>query len=259
MWPDWLRDHVPRRITSRGQQSVTLYKDREPEHTVRHRTGDPHAARLRIVCEICNTGWMSRLQEQTKAILVPMLAGNNVTLYPKDQKLLARWIAMFVMTNEFSNNDQTKIAISARERTFVMNRNRAPANWRIWIGRFERSDADGLWAHHSIPISDKRHPIDMTEDDRPIANTQATTFAIGDIYVTVLSSAITEIVRRWHFGPRGAQLLKQIWPTIHRAVHWPLPFMALDDATVFAGAFFRSGTGIQVPYGKLFSPKDIGM
>jgi hypothetical protein len=197
---------------------------------------------------------MSRLQNQAKTILVPMLEGREVVLYRKDQTLLARWAAMFVMTNEFSSDDLTKVAIPLPEREFVMNRERVPTNWRIWIGRFNRTDADGLWAHHSIPIRDKKHIVKETEDGRPFANTQATTFVVGELYVTVLSSALTKVVRRWHFGPDGLRLLSQIWPVVDHAVRWPPPLMTAEDAADFAGAFFLSGTGVKVPYGKLFSP-----
>lgn len=254
MWPDWLRNYVPRKIASWDQQAVTLYRTGEPKHVVRRRTGDPHAAKLRIVCEDCNTGWMSRLQEHAKAVLVPVLESHEFVLYRKDQQLLARWCAMFVMTNEFSNNDETKIAVTPAERAYIMKRDRVPANWRIWIGRYKRSNQDGLWAHHSIPIGDGKHIVQTTNDDRPIANTQATTFSVGELYVTVLSSALTEVVRRWHFGTEGQRLLRQIWPVVDAIIHWPPAYMTAEDAASFSGAFFRSGTGIEVPYGKLFSP-----
>ncbi len=254
MWPDWLRAYVPRNVASWGQQAVTLYRTEDPKHIVRHRTGDPHAAKLRIVCEDCNTGWMSRLQEATKTVLVPLLEGREVILYPKDQQLLARWCAIFVMTNEFAGVDRTKIAVPPSERRYVMERDRAPSNWGIWLGRYKRSEQDGLWAHHSIPISDSNHIVETAEDNTPIANTQATTFSVGELYVTVLSSALIKIVRRWHFGTEGLRLLRQIWPVTRTAVRWPPPYMMGEEASLFSGAFFRAGTGIEVPYGKLFSP-----
>ena len=251
MWPNWLKEYVPRKITSWGQQSVTFHRKGVVEAKVRPRTGDPHASKLRVVCQKCNGGWMSRLQEATKPILVPLLQGRGGTLYRRDQQLLARWIAMFVMTNEFSSSDQTKIAIPTAERRFLMERETVPANWRIWIGHYERGLTEGLWAHHSIPISDDNHVVQMTDDNRPIANTQATTFIVGQLYVTVLSSAITQTVRRWHFGERGEQFLRQIWPIKNAIVRLP-ESMTTEDASTFAGAFFFAGTRVKVPFGTLF-------
>ena len=248
LWPDWLKAYIPRTSPNWGQQSSTLYLDKPADERERINQGDPHAAKLRIVCVRCNTGWMSRLQESAKPVLVPMLLGQPTLLYRRQQQLLARWAAMFVMTNEFATLHPEKISISQSDRVFVMERDRPPSNWRIWIGYYPRDGLDGRWAHYTIPVSDDDHPVMLTRDNEPIPNTQASSFTIGHLFVTVLSSVFPSLVTRWKFDQSSEGLLTQILPVRHPAVRWPPRAMNHIDADRIAGAFFYRGTKFKAPF-----------
>jgi hypothetical protein len=68
-------------------------------HEMRHgrlaRPGLVHAQRLRIVCDPCNTGWMSRLQSKTRDLLLPLIKAETKEILEIDALVLAKWASMF--------------------------------------------------------------------------------------------------------------------------------------------------------------------
>src|SRR5688572_1073913 len=44
---------------------------------------------IRKVCERCNNGWMSRLEGETKPILLPLMRANRTTVSLADQLILS--------------------------------------------------------------------------------------------------------------------------------------------------------------------------
>jgi hypothetical protein len=60
--------------------------------------GDIHTQTVKL-------GWMSRLQEAVRPILIPMLKGERITLHRKQQTILARWVAVNVMTAEYTDKN----------------------------------------------------------------------------------------------------------------------------------------------------------
>ena len=48
--------------------------------------------KLKKVCETCNSGWMSTIENDAKNLLVPLIfTHNQLTLNKKDQRLLSFW------------------------------------------------------------------------------------------------------------------------------------------------------------------------
>jgi hypothetical protein len=184
---------------------------------------------------------MSILQSESKPLLIPLIGGKPVTLRLKQLRILARWVAMTAMTAEFLPPSGDP-AISQGERTFVQQGG-MPSNWRIWIGRYERKLWGAHWVHQTIPISGEEHTPNMTGEGRPWPNTQTSTFVVGQLYVTVISSAHQRLASKWHFNARSNALLRQMWPVRDRSIRWP-PLEALtdDDADRIASAFFRKIT-----------------
>jgi hypothetical protein len=244
MWPDWLGPFVPRNMAGFASKSVIFNRDGSAQReTLKTKTGDPHVTKLRVVCKTCNNGWMSRLQEEAKPILVPMLTGQTTVLPQIRQRIIARWVAMSVATGEYFNPDLA--AVSQAERDFLRLKRRAPSTWRIWVGHYKREDWVGLWVHHSIPISDKKHVIQFFDDGRPRPNTQATTFVVGQIYFTVISSAIVGIPGQYEFADRARRRLFEIWPYRGKPLQWPLPLLSDEEADGISGAFFKAATRLR--------------
>jgi hypothetical protein len=88
---------------------------------------------LKIVCERCNNGWMSRIQDQVKPILLPMLHGRWPTEISRwDRRILAAWATMFTMVIEFADPATQATTFPDREK-FRLNPE-PPAGWHVWVG-----------------------------------------------------------------------------------------------------------------------------
>ena len=47
--------------------------------------------KLKRVCYVCNTGWMSELEDATAPILIPMINGRTTVLSMEEQRQIAAW------------------------------------------------------------------------------------------------------------------------------------------------------------------------
>jgi hypothetical protein len=240
MWPNWLREYIPREMQDHYVGSTTV-GPKETVEIMQRRTGDPHSRKIKCVCRKCNNEWMSGLQEDAKPFIVPMLHGNVVRLHRKAQTLVAGWATMMVMVAEYLNNEMVAVPLSDRE--FLRCTQRPPAHWRIWIGRHRR-DAHPLFNHNVLALTQKEIE-GVTSGLISEPNTQTSTICLGKhlvIYV-MSSTAVWNIVRRWRIDPRVNRNLAQIWPVRSSAVAWPPP-SALTDAglDLLAQQFFRAVT-----------------
>jgi hypothetical protein len=232
VWPKWLRPHIVR-DQKNHHSLVTLAYEGHSEESRRMWGGDPRNRGVRTVCGSCNGGWMSRLQELAKPLVLPLVTGKTIELSTQDQRTLAFWCAMCVMTAEFLNQDRT--AISPLDRTLLMKDQLLVHNWKIWLGHYERKEWVGQWVHNMMPISSKER-VHPTDDGMPRANTQTTTLVFGRLYVHVFSCEYPDVVSKIELGERGNLVLAQIWPIIQTFIVWPREAMTDRDADNLAGA-----------------------
>lgn len=218
MWADWLRNYVPREMAEHHIASAFVFPNREEEEVVR-RNGDPHSRKIKCVCGSCNNGWMSKLQEAVKPFLVPMLMGENVSLHRKGQTKLAAWTAMMVMVAEYADRDF--IAVSPKDRHWLLTNLYPPSHWRIWIGRHSR-ETYPLFSHRVLTLI-KLEPGGTPKGPIDGANTQTSTICLGKhLIIHVMSSRIgRDLIRRWPLPPKILPLMTQIWPIRTGTVAWP--------------------------------------
>jgi hypothetical protein len=103
----------------------------------------------RRVCRTCNSGWMSRLTETAKPSLERVLFGSPETIDIADQELIARWVAMTIMTVEIG---QRYPGVETGERHRFKNDQRVPDDWRIWIGRYSGDRWTAAYHRHGAVI-----------------------------------------------------------------------------------------------------------
>src|SRR5690349_7249775 len=93
--PKWitrlLRKHEGERVTMK-----TTRFGHEPHDQL---TGET-IQKVGNVCSNCNNGWMSRLEEDVKPILMPMMLGNPVTLTATQQERITTWMTKTAMMYE---------------------------------------------------------------------------------------------------------------------------------------------------------------
>jgi hypothetical protein len=119
-----------------------------------------------------------------------------------------------------------------------MNRQSAPRDWGIWIGRYERQTWPTQWVKATFPIADVGDIEDIKPDDVTRANLQTTSFAIGRLFVFVISCEFPEVARFWDWRttPTALTRLKKIWPLCTNEIQWPSAGFSDREAEAFAMA-----------------------
>jgi hypothetical protein len=69
IWAEWMLPHLPKKGVSSHEVYSEVIFSKHSAVTITKRSGEPQSGRLCIVCEDCNTGWMSDLQKAAKPIL----------------------------------------------------------------------------------------------------------------------------------------------------------------------------------------------
>ena len=200
---DWISDHVPRlhrQTTHEITRNSRLLPDGGPTHSRRILPGDPQSRKLKIVCDVCNNGWMSRVVETAKPHVLPLLTGAWFAIGTKGCRAIATWAALAAMVWEQSDPEMAAITRSELDHMFAQQE--PPTGWRVWIGisdhRLEsRSNHRGLKLQDDGVISDK-------------AEAQITCFTVGQLAFLAASSSDRVGLRAVQTDPRGP--LVEIWP-----------------------------------------------
>jgi hypothetical protein len=203
---------------------------------VRKHGGDIRGRGVRCVCESCNSGWMSALQEKAKPSILLMLDGSPCGIDRNIQSDLSAWASMAVMAAE--QMDKTKIAISASDRMWFYKQHTAPPAWGIWIARHEISLT---WKPRII-----QNVLRITEDsadtqDRGIRphNTQSTTYKVGNIFIHAMSCIFPDIVRDLRYDIMFPGKVFRIWPWTAN-IDWPQSPISDWEAMFIASQFYES-------------------
>jgi hypothetical protein len=174
------------------------------------------ALRIRTVCENCNNGWMSKLEEDTIPVLRPLLVDLSVRLSPDDQILLASWV---MKTGVVLDSIYKHSHFYQKEECEILRKNRTiPTGTVVWIGRYF-----GNALHAGLS--------DFVLDSPPhlkIANGCVITFVLGRVVFQILSARPKPEYKelRVDVGYRPGKwdrLLTKIWPNADTQIVWPPP------------------------------------
>jgi len=236
VWPTWLGKFIPKDAPNYSASSTIIYAERT-DVTRKTVNGDSKSRRVRRVCSDCNNGWMSRLQERAKPIVLSLAMGGETTLSDEAQRTLAAWCAMSTMTSDHFY--PSRAAIPQRHRDALRLNNSLPEDeWRIWIGHYERTDWVPDWVRNAMAIWSDEHPPAYLADTFPILNTQTTTLVFGKLYVHTFSSVHSDLVSIT--GKPNEKLIQLLPRTSDRVIRWPPPVMTDRDADNAAGFIFKA-------------------
>ena len=201
--------------------------------------GDAHLRKLRgnvrdwqIACVCggthldCNAGWMKRLEDQARPILIPLIKGERTRLSPSDQATLAAWASLKSMVSEA---DYGQLITHHMQRKRMMRRQLPPSrNWAVWLGSYDRQRWKANWISQRFLIL----PLTtLNPYGRPkYYNSAVTTQVIGKLFIQVVHSPMRFLVNGWRFAlPHGGTLFR-IWPPATFSVGWPGKVMTDLDA-----------------------------
>jgi len=213
VFAEWIKPYIPKLHI---RQELHAYSERRqggvwiPKRERKgQRTGNPYSWKVKCVCAPCNSGWMSGIQEKAKPFLIPLFEGAPTALDDEAQQLVAAWVTLASIVAEFDKRSER--AVPDKERQRFYREKATPADtWKIWIGAYPESAAQGFYWHTTIPISSPEHVPEGGDPDFPYAHTQTTTFVVGKLYAHAFSSPVTDAISQVKMGPRGAAVLSQI-------------------------------------------------
>jgi len=242
VWGEWTKGYVRRTANKHNHANVFVPRPGQPEPAqVRIRAGDHLDAQVRIVCSDCNSGWLSRIQNDARPILIPLFEGAKLSLDQPAQQRVATWVAMATMTGEYLSGDQARVAIPQSDRTWLMQKGTPPPGWCIWIGHYPRQQNPTQWVKASFPVAnvDELPETPTAEDLAPTM--QTTAFSVGDLFAFAMSCHLAEIPMGWDWrtAPEARNLLKRIWPPHSDEINWPPPPMSDDDAQSISTSVVR--------------------
>jgi len=141
-WPKWALDLLGPSATI----ETWLGPDASP------RTWRGRGTRVKHLCAGCNNGWMSDLENRSKALVGALMSDISMRVDRVGQDLITVWAVKTAMVFECTNPAKRSFYTRA-ERERLRTALEAPADTLVWLGRQERSslawcEARRLFASH---------------------------------------------------------------------------------------------------------------
>jgi hypothetical protein len=180
--------------------------------------------KAKVVCEICNTGWMSQLEREAKPILAPAITRSEAcALDLREQWIAAQWAAKTCFVSQGLADP-----LAPATHPFLLRMNgKPPPQVSIFIGSHYRALQDPANSFYM------QKPLSLKEGDGDPKEAEFGYFcflAVGGVSFLVLGhrgGGYVEVVP----GEFVSGLFTKIWPWTSPVVSWP-PEMLMDRELV---------------------------
>jgi hypothetical protein len=202
----------------------------EPLRKRSKKSGDLATLKLPDVCVDCNGGWMSRLEDATKPVLLPMIRGEARQLDLSERRRLAAWGQLKCLTlDAFYRGEHDGVRhLPARLAHHFRNERQPLDDSLVVLGKYLPPN-EGVFMPWGRLM--KESPA---EGAYPAASIVIVTFAFGHLVLQVLIGAWTTTHKAQIHFPFADPRFLRIWPTEARGeVRWP-PVVSIS-AREFAG------------------------
>jgi len=214
-WPDWLNPYFPKSSNDKHGRAFYSSPAKSPLVLKRkiERPGNLITKKFRVVCETCNNGWMSRLEEKVKPVLLSIIKNKCVTINEETLSLLSRWIVMKVIVGEQSE-DGTQVTPESDRKMFYES-STIPDYFRVYISR-HKTQHKTAYLRHAVTLA-----LSLTGPIPPLGgmkkNTQTVGIVIGSLFVFVTASRVDsfELENRLNL-----KWLRRIYPNTGGEVQW---------------------------------------
>ena len=172
-----------------------------PKEWTRVGTGPLHKRRPRNTCQVCNNGWMSRIESSSFPVARALILGEQRLLTTFDQLMLASVLSLISARMGLIAR---KLKSLPQEELSRMRVEWLPSgNWAIWIAKHDgNSLKDYLYEYSALHIvSDPSAPTGAD-----FCNTYVITLIVGQLYAHLVYSNSGPFPE--YFG----NPLTQLWP-----------------------------------------------
>lgn len=206
----------------------------------------PSARTARVVCQECNNGWMSRLEQEASIILTPLLQGQSGTLSNADLETLARWAFKTAYVLDAASPG-SGASFPATHRYALRERGELPARSAVWMTTWPGTTT--IWTSHwGLALG----ADEAQEADGP--NTYGATFALGPVALRVYATTVEAVDPRYfsdtlrgtfkiHPDPEPLVWQAKFWLTAEQLEEWAFAIPRLIEQNATNGdadaAFWR--------------------
>jgi hypothetical protein len=184
----------------------------------------PFRDKSKVVCEGCNTGWMSRLESIAKPVLAPAIARTESCAYDlRAQWIAARWA---VKTVYVLQAQAPKLLARPIHPVLLKENVKPPQEVTVWIGSHARAvDEPSNYVYVQEPLTVFPDDEDPNE---PVDFGYLGFLAVGGISFLVVGHRLGNYVE-CTLGEEGkhpaGELFTKIWPWSRKTVLWPPPLL----------------------------------
>lgn len=229
LWPDWLSKMYLRKGDEKHTFGSQTYLNKKiVRDGVYERPGHLFSLKNRVVCQACNNGWMSEVENDTKPIILRMINGEKHKITNPELDLLSFWIAMKMVTAEFAEKKEALDVTPLTERQAMMNDRKIPSFFNLFIG-VHSTGHNSAWYRYSWTIAfSPKGPVPPLEGRK--RNAQSIVFILGPIFIYGLHVRLFGFVpeKYFQFGK-----MKKIYPSNSHFLRWPQkPLKRVDTNAV---------------------------
>ncbi|TIX48805.1 hypothetical protein [Alteraurantiacibacter aquimixticola] len=211
IWPTWLHDLLgpPPDNVRHNRQNFSYHPcDGTKVTGPTDRQGDQRTIRIRTVCNVCNNGWMNRLEGEVRPILTPIITGEKTTLNRGHVETLSRWISLKVIIAE---NEDPAIALTPQvDRERFWKDGTIPEYFRLYVAHNIGEQQMFYLRHsHCVAYSEggPNPPLDGTAK-----NVQFVTLVVGKAVIQAVCTRIAGVAMEERASIIGFHDRCRIWP-----------------------------------------------
>ena len=204
-YPNWVASHVTQKQPAHHTLTTSTAKGFAPAQVTREvkREGNLVTRKLRVVCRSCNNGWMSKLEETAKPILLRGFSAQPFSFSQSEQDILCRWACLKALVAE---NSEPELATTPHaDRRDFFETQIPPPYFRIALG-IHTTTFQTLCVRRAMTISFS-NVIQPPLLDGLIKNTQLLTFIFGTLVFQVLAARVTKFNLLQDAAPPGLTVI----------------------------------------------------
>jgi hypothetical protein len=218
----------------------------------RTKPGELYTKKMKVVCQICNNEWMSRLDEAAKPVLSPIIRGEKVTLYANDLEIISRWAALKAIISEHDGGSAHVTPIDDRKK--FMENGTIPPYFNIYlISHSSQSRIGYVRTSHCVSLTPDGPKPPLNGRSK---NTQQISVILGSVMLHINAADLDDfkIEDRLHM-PKVTD--RRIWPPNLSSMSWPAdPVLTNDQMRALAYSMERLTALPQVKWGGDVLPGD---
>lgn len=196
IWPEWAAERAAH-VGALQHRSHGHLIGSDPFDRVYEQM--PYQQKARVVCQACNTGWMSQLENAAKPYFETMLHGRGRVIHEQAQRTLSAW-AFKTCTVFVESQAKDKSVIPHEDRIYLREHRQPPGNVYVLMVAY-----DGT--HPTIGDS---YGIDATtRDDRKLRSIWGANITFGPVAFHVFGSDVPQLLRA---ADITVPSVHQIWP-----------------------------------------------